>query len=144
MSAKRKKRKPHMYSAEESAAAKNALREKAHHFNFRLAGILIGIFIAISITYYSLLHFHVIWATPVLYIFASVLFLTFFFVNRGFSNKPVEYSILPNTWTEERKAAFLADDRKRKIFAKKLMILMVPTLLLVGIDILLLLILPLL
>lgn len=139
----KKKKKKRVYSYEEAADAKQALKDSARRFNWRLALLMLGIFLVLALLYYILLRMRVLWASPVLYSAAAVLFLSFYFVNRGFSREPVQREVLPSDWTDARKDAFIEDDIKRKTFARKLMIPLVPVLLLVLADMLLLFIVPL-
>ena len=139
---KKKKKKHHIASPEEYANAKSALKDRAKQFNGRLALLMLGIFVVLALVYYILLAMHVFWATPVLYTLAATLFLVFFFVNGGFSREPVSREILSNTWSEEKKDAFIEDDIKRKAIGRKIMIIMTPVLLLVLVDMVILFLLP--
>lgn len=141
---KKKKKKHHIASPEEYANAKSALKDRAKQFNGRLALLMLGIFAVLALVYYILLAMHVFWATPVLYTLAATLFLVFFFVNGGFSREPVSREILSDTWSEEKKDAFIEDDIKRKAIGRKIMIIMTPVLLLVLVDMVILFLLPLL
>ena len=143
MSKQKAKKKRRVYSHEETAEAKKALKESVKQFRWKLALLMLGIFLVLALVYYILLRLQVIWASPVLYSAAAVLFLTFFFVNRGFSREPVAREILPDDWPEARKDSFIEEDIRRKAFARKLMIPLVPVLLLVCADMILLLIVPL-
>ena len=140
--AKKKRKKKHTYTYDELACAKADLKASLRRFNYKLALLLAAIFIVLAVVYYILIAMHIIWAMPVLYTAAAVLFFTFFIINRGFSRDVVSREMLPEDWSEEKKDAFIADDTERKAFAKKLMIPMVPVLLLVGIDILIVMVLP--
>ena len=139
---KKKKKKHHIASPEEYANAKSALKDRARQFNGRLALLMLGIFVVLALVYYILLAMHVFWATPVLYTLAATLFLVFFFVNGGFSREPVSREILSDTWSEEKKDAFIEDDIKRKAIGRKIMIIMTPVLLLVLVDMVILFLLP--
>ena len=139
MKNRKKKRK---FDFEEGLRAKEDVKARMKTFNRRLALTMLGIFLGLGILYYVLLAFYVFWVTPVLYTAAAVLFLTFFFVNRGFSREPVSYDVLPDSWTEEKKREFVEDDIRRKQLARKIMVVMVPVLLLVAVDILYLTVLP--
>lgn len=139
---KKKKKKHHIASPEEYANAKSALKDRAKQFNGRLALLMLGIFVVLALIYYILLAMHVFWATPVLYTLAATLFIVFFFVNGGFSREPVSREILSNTWSEEKKDAFIEDDIKRKAIGRKIMIIMTPVLLLVLVDMVILFLLP--
>ena len=139
---KKKKKKHHIASPEEYANAKSALKDRAKQFNGRLALLMLGIFVVLALVYYILLAMHVFWATPVLYTLAATLFLVFFFVNGGFSREPVSREILSDTWSEEKKDAFIEDDIKRKAIGRKIMIIMTPVLLLVLVDMVILFLLP--
>lgn len=141
---KKKKKKHHIASPEEYANAKSALKDRAKQFNGRLALLMLGIFVVLALIYYILLAMHVFWATPVLYTLAATLFIVFFFVNGGFSREPVSREILSDTWSEEKKDAFIEDDIKRKAIGRKIMIIMTPVLLLVLVDMVILFLLPLL
>ena len=141
---KKKKKKHHIASPEEYANAKSALKDRVKQFNGRLALLMLGIFVVLALIYYILLAMHVFWATPVLYTLAATLFLVFFFVNGGFSREPVSREILSDTWSEEKKDAFIEDDIKRKAIGRKIMIIMTPVLLLVLVDMVILFLLPLL
>ena len=141
---KKKKKKHHIASPEEYANAKSALKDRAKQFNGRLALLMLGIFVVLALVYYILLAMHVFWATPVLYTLAATLFIVFFFVNGGFSREPVSREILSDTWSEEKKDAFIEDDIKRKAIGRKIMIIMTPVLLLVLVDMVILFLLPLL
>ena len=141
---KKKKKKHHIASPEEYANAKSALKDRAKKFNGRLALLMLGIFVVLALVYYILLAMHVFWATPVLYTLAATLFIVFFFVNGGFSREPVSREILSDTWSEEKKDAFIEDDIKRKAIGRKIMIIMTPVLLLVLVDMVILFLLPLL
>lgn len=141
---KKKKKKHHIASPEEYANAKSALKDRAKQFNGRLALLMLGIFVVLALVYYILLAMHVFWATPVLYTLAATLFVVFFFVNGGFSREPVSREILSDTWSEEKKDAFIEDDIKRKAIGRKIMIIMTPVLLLVLVDMVILFLLPLL
>ena len=141
---KKKKKKHHIASPEEYANAKSALKDRARQFNGRLALLMLGIFAVLALVYYILLAMHVFWATPVLYTLAATLFIVFFFVNGGFSREPVSREILSDTWSEEKKDAFIEDDIKRKAIGRKIMIIMTPVLLLVLVDMVILFLLPLL
>ncbi len=140
--AKKHKKKKRIYSYEERTAAQNAVTDKVKHFNFRLAFTMLGIFAILAGVYALLLRLRFLWATPILYLFAAALFLAFFFINRGFSRKPLDRALLPASWSEEKKTDFIKNDIERKAFAKKVMVVLVPVLLLVGIDILLTLVFP--
>ena len=140
---KRKKKKRYIASPDEYNAAKSALRDRAGKFNGKLALLMLGIFAVLALVYYILLQLHVFWCTPVLYTVAATLFLVFFFVNGGFSREPVSREMLSDSWTEERKDAFIENDIRRKAFARKIMIVMTPVLLLVLVDMVGLFILPL-
>ncbi len=140
--AKKKRKKKHTYTYDELVDAKADLKASLRRFNYKLALLLAAIFIVLAVVYYILIAMHIIWAMPVLYTAAAVLFFTFFIINRGFSRDVVSREMLPEDWSEEKKDAFIADDTERKAFAKKLMIPMVPVLLLVGIDILIVMVLP--
>ena len=139
---KKKKKKHHIASPEEYANAKSALKDRARQFNGRLALLMLGIFVVLALVYYILLAMHVFWATPVLYTLAATLFIVFFFVNGGFSREPVSREILSDTWSEEKKDAFIEDDIKRKAIGRKIMIIMTPVLLLVLVDMVILFLLP--
>lgn len=139
---KKKKKKHHIASPEEYANAKSALKDRAKQFNGRLALLMLGIFVVLALIYYILLAMHVFWATPVLYTLAATLFIVFFFVNGGFSREPVSREILSDTWSEEKKDAFIEDDIKRKAIGRKIMIIMTPVLLLVLVDMVILFLLP--
>ena len=139
---KKKKKKNPIASPEEYAGAKRALKNQIKQFNGKLALLMLGIFAAIALPYYILLAMQVLWATPVLYTIAATLFLVFFFVNRGFSREPVSREILPDTWSESQKDAFIENDVMRKAVGRKIMIVMTPILLLVMIDMITLFILP--
>ena len=141
---KKKKKKHHIASPEEYANAKSALKDRARQFNGRLALLMLGIFAVLALVYYILLAMHVFWATPVLYTLAATLFIVFFFVNGGFSRESVSREILSDTWSEEKKDAFIEDDIKRKAIGRKIMIIMTPVLLLVLVDMVILFLLPLL
>ena len=141
---KKKKKKHHIASPEEYANAKSALKDRAKQFNGRLALLMLGIFVVLALIYYILLAMHVFWATPVLYTLAATLFIVFFFVNGGFSRESVSREILSDTWSEEKKDAFIEDDIKRKAIGRKIMIIMTPVLLLVLVDMVILFLLPLL
>lgn len=141
---KKKKKKHHIASPEEYANAKSALKDRAKQFNGRLALLMLGIFAVLALVYYILLAMHVFWATPVLYTLAATLFIVFFFVNGGFSRESVSREILSDTWSEEKKDAFIEDDIKRKAIGRKIMIIMTPVLLLVLVDMVILFLLPLL
>lgn len=141
---KKKKKKHHIASPEEYANAKSALKDRAKQFNGRLALLMLGIFVVLALVYYILLAMHVFWATPVLYTLAATLFIVFFFVNGGFSRESVSREILSDTWSEEKKDAFIEDDIKRKAIGRKIMIIMTPVLLLVLVDMVILFLLPLL
>ena len=141
---KKKKKKHHIASPEEYANAKSALKDRAKQFNGRLALLMLGIFVVLALVHYILLAMHVFWATPVLYTLAATLFVVFFFVNGGFSREPVSREILSDTWSEEKKDAFIEDDIKRKAIGRKIMIIMTPVLLLVLVDMVILFLLPLL
>ena len=138
----KKKKKKRNFDFEEGLRAKDAVREQMKTFRWRLALLMLGIFLVLTVIYYILLSRFVFWVTPVLYTAAAVLFLTFFFVNRGFSREPVSAEVLPESWSEERKQKFVEDDIERKALARKIMVVMVPVLLLVAVDILILTVLP--
>ncbi len=141
---KKKKKKSHIASPDEYASAKAALRDRAKQFNGKLALLMFGIFAVLALVYYILLAMQILWATPVLYTVAAVLFLVFFFVNGGFSREPVSREILPVQWSDAKKDEFIANDIRRKALGRKLMIAMTPVLLLVMVDMVILFILPLL
>ena len=140
--AKKKRRKKKTYTYDELAYAKADLKASLHRFNYKLALLLAAIFVVLAVIYYILIAMCVVWAMPVLYTSAAVLFSAFFIINRGFSREPVSREMLPDDWTDEKKDAFIADDTERKALARKLMIPLVPVLLLVGIDILIVMVLP--
>ena len=131
---KKRKKKPFDYEA--GFQAKDELKQQLKTFRWRLALLMLGIFLGLGILYYVLLSFYFFWVTPVLYTAAAVLFLAFFFVNRGFSKDPVSRDVLPEDWSDEKKDAFIEDDTDRKKLGRKIMIVMVPVLLLVAVDIL--------
>ena len=110
----------------------------------KLALLMLGIFLGVGVLYFYLVSRCVLWVSPVLYTLAAVLFLVFFFVNRGFSRDPLTPEQLPADWPQQKKEEFCADDAQRKEAAKKIMIVMVPILLIVAVDMLYMLIEPLL
>lgn len=138
----KKNKKKHIYTYKERVAAQSAVTEKAKRFNYRLAFTMVGIFVILAGAYALCLYLRFVWATPVLYLFTAAIFLAFFFVNRGFSRTPISADVLPPTWPEEKKAAFIEDDARRKAFGKKIMVILVPLLLIVAIDILLTVVFP--
>ncbi len=140
---KKKKKKNPIASPEEYAGAKAALRDSVKKFNGRLALLMLGMFAVLALAYYILLAMHVVWATPVLYTVAAVLFVVFFFTNGGFSREPVSREMLSDDWSDVRKDAFIENDIRRKEIGRKLMIVMTPVLLLVLVDMVILFILPL-
>jgi len=140
--AKKKRKKKRTYTYDELTSAKSDLKASLRRFNYKLALLLIAIFAVLAVVYYILIAMCVVWAMPVLYTAAAVLFSAFFIINRGFSREPVSREMLPDDWTEEKQDAYIADDTERKALARKLMIPMVPVLLLVGIDILIVMVLP--
>ncbi len=147
MSKKKKKKRNLVLPSPEAynpayADAKAGIKASLRAFNLRLALLMLAIFAVLCTVYFVLIGFHVIWASPVLYTLAAVLFLTFFFVNRGFSREVVSREILPADWTEERKDRFIEDDIIRKNFARKIMIVLVPVFGVVMIDTVILFILP--
>ncbi len=147
MSKKKKKKRKLVLPSPEAynpayAGAKAGVKASLAAFNWKLAGIMLAIFTALCIAYFVLIGLHVFWASPVLYTLAAVLFLTFFFVNRGFSREVVSREMLPADWSEERKDRFVEDDAIRKNFAKKIMIVLVPVFGVVMIDMVILFILP--
>ena len=123
-------------SPEEYNAAKAQVISTLKAFQWKLALLMLGIFAVLCITYYVLLRMYVMWASP-------VLFLAFFCINGGFSRTVVLRENLPEHWTEEHKNRFLENDRIRKSFARRLMVVMVPVLLLCAIDMLSMFVLPL-
>ena len=102
----------------------------------RTAAAMILIFLVIGLLYYALVSMQVGWVTPALYILAAVLFLVFFFVNRGFSSRLPEREQLPEEWSEEQKDLFLEEEGRRKRIARPIMVVLVPVLLLVAADML--------
>ncbi|MBO4228998.1 MAG: hypothetical protein J5938_01430 [Clostridia bacterium] len=102
----------------------------------RTAAVMILIFLVIGLLYYALVSMQVVWVTPALYILAAVLFLVFFFVNRGFSSRLPEREQLPEGWSEEQKDLFLEEEGRRKRIARPIMVVLVPVLLLVAADML--------
>ena len=102
----------------------------------RTAAAMILIFLVIGLLYYALVSMQVVWVTPALYILAAVLFLVFFFVNRGFSSRLPEREQLPEEWSEEQKDLFLEEEGRRKRIARPIMVVLVPVLLLVAADML--------
>ena len=102
----------------------------------RTAAVMILIFLVIGLLYYALVSMQVVWVTPALYILAAVLFLVFFFVNRGFSSRLPEQEQLPEGWSEEQKDLFLEEEGRRKRIARPIMVVLVPVLLLVAADML--------
>ena len=130
-------------SPEEYNASKAQVVRTLKAFQWKLALLMLGIFAVLCITYYVLLRMYVMWASPVLYTLAAVLFLAFFCINGGFSRTVVLRENLPAHWTEEHKNRFLENDRIRKSFARRLMVVMVPVLLLCAIDMLSMFVLPL-
>ena len=140
---KKSKKKKHIYTYEERTAAKSAVINQAKKFNFRLAFTMLGIFVIMAGIYALCIHLRVFWITPLFYLLTAAIFLAFFFINRGFSRTPVSAEMLPSSWSQEKKNAFVEDDIKRKAFAKKIMVVLVPMLIIVGIDILITIVIPL-
>ncbi len=133
----KKKKKKLRYSPEEAAAASAAVKKTWKKFDKRTALVMLLIFTVLCAVYYILIAMCVFWASPVLYTLTAVLFMTFFFINRGLSKDPIPPEALPDTWSDAKKREFVEDDMRRKAIGRKLMIPMVPMLLLVAIDILL-------
>ena len=128
---------------EQGMQAKREVREKLRNFRWLLAVKIGGIFLALAALYYILLAMEIKLVTPILYIGAAVLFLVFFFVNRGLSNTVPTAAQLPDTWSEDKKADYIEEDIARKAVAKKIMFILAPVLLLVAVDILSVLVIPL-
>ena len=93
------------------------------------------IFLVLEALYMVGLHYE--WK-PIVYIYAiaaTLLFVAYFVINAGFENKPVPLDALPESWDEEKKKAFAENDKKRKDIARKLMYVIIPLLLVIGVDI---------
>ena len=138
----KKKKRYSAASQEEYNAAKAEVKKSLKRFRWRLALLMLGGFILLCAVYYILLAMHVLWATPVLYTTAAVLFILFFIINRGFSRENVSRETLPDAWNEEQKDRFMEKEEIRRMFARRLMIVMVPVLLLVALDMIILVVLP--
>ncbi len=132
---------PDTYNPGFSAAAAE-LKESAKRFKWKLAGIMLAIFAVLCTVYFVLLRLYVFWASPVLYTVAAVLFLAFFFVNRGFSRETPPRDALPDTWSEQQKDKYLENDFVRKTFAKNIMVVLVPVFGVVMVDMVILFVLP--
>ncbi|MBO4797167.1 MAG: hypothetical protein J5494_00090 [Candidatus Methanomethylophilaceae archaeon] len=126
MSKRTKRRRDEEPPAESSQKSSRGIR----------TAVMILIFLVIGLLYYALVSMQVVWVTPALYILAAVLFLVFFFVNRGFSSRLPEREQLPEGWSEEQKDLFLEEEGRRKRIARPIMVVLVPVLLLVAADML--------
>lgn len=75
---------------------------------------------------------------PIVYIYFGLLtvsFIVYFIINRGFDNKPVTPDMLPDDWDFEQKRVYMEDDAHRKSIARNLMYLIIPLMLIIGLDI---------
>ena len=137
-----KKKKRQLPSAAEQKAASAGVRGKLKKLPKKTMLLMLELFLLFSVTYYVLNSMMILWATPVLYISATVVFLLFFILNRGFTRDPISEDVLNEAWSREKKQRFIEKDIRKKAMARKLMVVMVPLLLLVAMDILLVVIYP--
>jgi predicted nucleic acid-binding Zn ribbon protein len=56
----------------------------------------------------------------------AALIITYLIYNRGFVNKDVTEDMLPSDWSEEKKQAFLEDNRRRAERSRWMMIVIIP------------------
>jgi len=65
-----------------------------------------------------------------------VLLVAFVILNRGFDRNSPEMDMLPDSWDDEKKKKYIADDIRRKGIARKLLYLIIPLLFIFAFDIL--------
>jgi RNA polymerase sigma-70 factor (ECF subfamily) len=68
---------------------------------------MLGIFVLMAGVYTLCLYLRVFWITPLFYLLTAAIFLAFFFINRGFSRTPVSAEMLPPSWSQDKKDAFV-------------------------------------
>ena len=76
------------------------------------------------------------WVIYLYYAAMLVLGLAFLLLNRGLDTTLPTPDILPDSWTDEQKAVFIAKEKKRKKMAKNLLLVLIPLLLTFAFDLL--------
>lgn len=94
-------------------------------FNLRLFLISALVFVIIFTIYRVCIENEKIIIMWIYLILASCLFITIFILNRGMSSTQITADMLPDEWDDDKKAAYLDADKRRRI-AKHLMIPLIP------------------
>ena len=103
--------------------------------SLRTLVILLLTFACVFGIFQTAVHYKFALIYPIYYFGTGVLFLVFFFVNRGFTRETPLPDQLPEKWDEAKKLDFIESDKRRKRIARKIMLVLVPFLLTIGIDI---------
>ena len=111
------------------------VRRSVKRESVRTLLILIAAFVCVFGIFQTAVFFEFAPIYPIYYFGTAALFLAFFFINRGFSRETPLPDQLPQACDEEKKRAYMESDVRRKRLARKLMIILIPFLLTIGIDI---------
>lgn len=95
-------------------------------FNFKLLLILLLATVVIFGIYRIFIALEI---AAIMWIYMGLtcaLFIAYFYINRGMSNKPTPIDDLPEEWSAVQKTEFLAEEAARKKKAKYIFILLLP------------------
>ena len=96
------------------------------HFKLRLLATVVLTFVLLFL-YYGCVAMGMAQAVMIAYfVVFAVLIITYLLYNRGFVNKDVTEDMLPSDWSEEKKQAFLEDNRRRAERSRWMMIVIIP------------------
>lgn len=74
------------------------------------------------------------WVIYVYYFALMVLGGAFLVLNRGLDTTMPTPEMLPDKWTSEEKASFIESEKKRKVWAKNLLVVVIPLLMTFAVD----------
>lgn len=97
-------------------------------FNLRLFLLSALVFVIIFTIYRVCIENEKIIIMWIYLILASCLFIAIFILNRGMSSTQITADMLPDEWGDEKKAAYLDSDKRRRRIAKYLIIPLIPLL----------------
>lgn len=96
------------------------------HFKLRLAATLALTFVLLFL-YYGCVAFGLAQAVMIAYfVVFGGLIIAYLAYNRAFVNKDVTADMLPADWSEERKQAFVEDNRRRAERSRWMMVVIIP------------------
>ena len=125
---KRSEKKRYKVLARSATKTTAGLKRTSRQINWKLIGEILGLTVLLVGFYQFAMRRE--WAVVMWIYYAALLILlvAFLILNRGLSRAPFTPEQLPDDWSDEKKAAFVARDVRNKAIARRLLVFLLPLL----------------